>query len=324
MAALVETMAYRSEETPWHGLGVPIVGVQTPQEILKTASLDWRVLKQAMYSIVDGDEIAMLDHYALIRDVDQQVLGICGKEYQPFQNTEVFDFFNKFTQAGQMDMEVAGSLQNGKYIWALAKVREAEFTLMGNDHNYTYLLLSSPHVWGKALNILFTSIRVVCWNTIQRALANSVATRFRMLHNRPWSEVKGVAQDTIELAIEQKKILADMAQVLASVPSPKDDVVKYMAQILSPKNLEDDEVIEIYDLNDNARRAIGNYEHGPGAHLESAAGTWWGAFNAVTRLVDHQYGRSGADKRLYDAWLGTRSKIKTQALELAYTYATAA
>jgi hypothetical protein len=133
-----------SEAAPWHGLAVPIVGKPTPQEILQTASLNWQVKKQAMFSVFEGEEIALLDYYALIRDVDHQVLGICGKEYQPFQNTEVFEFFNKFIEAGQMDMEVAGSFQNGKYIWALAKVRAAEFTLMGNDHNYTYCYSVHP------------------------------------------------------------------------------------------------------------------------------------------------------------------------------------
>lgn len=324
MTTLVESVPYRSEETPWHGLAVPVIGKPSAQEILKNASLDWQVKKQAMFSVFEGEEIAMLDHYALIRDVDRQVLGICGKEYQPFQNTEVFDFFNTFIEAGQMDMEIAGSFQNGKYIWALAKVRAAEFTLMGNDHNYTYLLLSSPHVWGKALNILFTSLRISCYNTLQRALASKLTGRFRMLHNRPWSEVKGVAQDTIEQAMEQKRLFAADARFLAETPALKEEVTEFVAKLLSPKSIEDDGTIEFHELNDAARRTLWNFEHAPGAHLASAEGTWWGAFNAVTRFVDHQYGRSGADKRLFEAWLGTRTKIKTQALELAYDYAKAA
>jgi phage/plasmid-like protein (TIGR03299 family) len=313
-----------SEAAPWHGLAVPIVGKPTPQEILQTASLNWQVKKQAMFSVFEGEEIALLDHYALIRDVDRQVLGICGKEYQPFQNTEVFEFFNKFIEAGQMDMEVAGSFQNGKYIWALAKVRAAEFTLMGNDHNYTYLLLSSPHVWGKALNILFTSIRISCYNTLQRALASKLTSRFRMMHHRPWSEVKSVAQDTIELAIEQQKLLAVGAQFLAEAPAEESQVIEYVSKLLSPNSMEEGSVLEIHDLNDAAQRALHNLKYAPGAHLPAAEGTWWGAFNSVTRFIDHQHGRSGADKRLFEAWLGNKSRVKVQALELAYEYAKAA
>jgi len=44
MAHLVETMAYAGE-TPWHGLGVPVLNDLTPDQMLVKAGLDWTVDK---------------------------------------------------------------------------------------------------------------------------------------------------------------------------------------------------------------------------------------------------------------------------------------
>jgi len=328
MAAEVESMAYGGE-VPWHGLGVSL-GDETvpPWEILKKASLDWGVKKQAMFSQVmkDGkvDELPILDYFSLIRDVDHQVLGICGKEYQPFQNIEVFDFFNKFTEAGKMKMHIAGSLQNGKYVWALAQLTDGQFKLIGDDINYSYLLMVSPHVWGKSMTIMFTSVRVVCWNTLNMALGKHVTERFRILHNRTFPELKAQAQDIVEQAMIMKQVYHDNAVLLASVAAKKEQVLEYAARLVSPNAIDSAGALDPNDMNDAARKIIYNFEHGPGSQLQSAKGTWWGAFNGVTRLIDFQQGRSGQDKRLYDSWLGAKSKLKVQALELAYEYAKAA
>lgn len=322
MAANVESMAYNGA-VPWHGLGVPVKENLTPAEILVAASLNWSVRREGIVTSVSGQ--TMLDHYALVRDVDNQILGICGKEYQPFQNSEVFDFFTKFVEAGKMEMHIAGSLLNGKYIWALAKIKDGQFNLMGDDPNYSYLLMVSPHVWGKAMTLLFTSVRVVCWNTMNMALSRIIAERFRILHNRTFPELKAAAQDTIEQVLVVKEKYAQQALLLAQAKAEKDQALEYFARLVSPKALDSfSKISDLNELNDNARRIIYNFEKGPGAELVSAKGTWWGAFNAVTRFVDHQQGRSGQDKRLYDSWLGIKSKLKHQALDLAIEYAEAA
>ncbi len=54
-----------------------------------------------------------------------------------------------------------------------------------------------------------------------------------------------------------------------------------------------------------------------------AAGTWWGAFNAVTYYYDHVAG-TDQDKRLTSAWFGSAATRKRQALDLAVEFAEAA
>jgi acyl carrier protein len=61
----------------------------------------------------------------------------------------------------------------------------------------------------------------------------------------------------------------------------------------------------------------------PGAELETAKGTWWGAFNAVTYMEDHMRESSTGDRSniLSSAWLGGGARRKQEALRLCTEYA---
>ena len=65
---------------------------------------------------------------------------------------EAFDFFSDFVKAGDMEMHTAGSLDDGKMVWALAKVNES-FELFKGDKVDSYLLFSNPHQYGKSSSI---------------------------------------------------------------------------------------------------------------------------------------------------------------------------
>ena len=84
----------------------------------------------------------------ITRDSDNKILSHCGDDYVPIQNDQIFDFFKKFTEAGHMKMETAGSLRGGSEIWGLAKIA-ADFELAGGDEVKGYLLINQPHVAGK-------------------------------------------------------------------------------------------------------------------------------------------------------------------------------
>lgn len=333
MSAEIESIAYVGA-TPWHGLGVELKEAPTPQHLLKQAGLNWTVSKRPIWTADEstfatkpcGTNLMFNNLYALVRDSDNSIFGVCGPAYQPFQNGEVFEFFNKFTEAGNMKMEVAGSLKNGRWIWALARLEEGAFTLTGNDKNYTYLLLCSPHIWGEALTIMFTSIRVVCWNTLTAALNKAVSGKFKAVHNRGFADVKGLAALSVEHAMVQKAVYEQKAKLLSQQKIVDVTALyNYIATLIQPDLVTKGDA-DSADFHKTAQQILYNYHTAPGSELKSAKGTWWGAFNAVTYYFDHQVGvRSVQDTRLYNAWVGhTTSVVKRKALELAVTMAQAA
>ena len=169
MVAAVESMAYAGE-VPWHGLGTKVSDDLSPNQIMVKAGLDWQVNKVPTYARVGELEVPT-GQEALVRSSDNKVLTQVGKNWYPVQNEEAFEFFSEYCLAGDMSMETAGSLRDGKMVWGLAKVKES-FDIGKNDQVDSYLLFANPHEYGKSIDIRFTPIRVVCNNTLSMALAS--------------------------------------------------------------------------------------------------------------------------------------------------------
>ena len=339
MAHEVETMAYAGQ-VPWHGLGKQVDNTMSPDEMLKAAQIDWTVSKRPAYTIdkpncwniVDPTgEAGFLrcpDNHFLVRDSDNKILSPCGEGYVPFQNSEVMDFFKKFTEAGAMTMETAGSLKDGKDIWGLAKLKD-EFALAGGDEVKGYLLLNNSHQVGKAMTIMFTPIRVVCNNTLTMALNND-GNRFRVLHLQMFDEeIQKAAEDALGISGQQMTHFKEQSEFLANKRAKEFDIDNFIAELFQPNLLIERAKASNPDTLPALREEFKNtaelvheaVENSPGHNLASAKGTWWGAVNAVTYVVDHQKKSLAEGNALHSAWFGSGANTKRKALTKAVEYA---
>jgi phage/plasmid-like protein (TIGR03299 family) len=346
MPAVVETMAYKNE-VPWHGLGNKIDFDATPDQMLDAAGLRWGVHKVPMGILVKASEDAPFEwtgrvvpnRFALQRDTDNKVLAVVGSKYQPVQNEEAFEFFKRFTEAGHMKMETAGSLQDGKFVWGLARIDQT-FKVGGpksKDEIENFLLLVSPFKESRSLMAMYTSVRVVCWNTLSAALGqNLVAGKkqaqegrqvFRMPHSMKFNdETKAKAELALGLATEQIVEFKAITNLLAKTRLAPAAATEFFFKVM---RLDDDKVAALQDKEDPAKTPIllAKFEEAlqfaPGHAMGSAEGTYWGALNAVTYVVDHEIGRT-RDTGLYRAWLGSGARMKQRALNLAVADAKAA
>ena len=300
-------MAYVGE-TPWHGLGVRLDEGVSPREMQKAAGLDWTVEKQPMYL---GNGAQVPKKMALTRSTDGKVLDLVGKDWTPVQNSTAFDFFQEFCDAGSMTMHTAGSLFDGRRIWALAKVA-SDFTVFGDDKVEGYLLFSNPHMFGQCVDVRFTPIRVVCNNTLTMSLHGN-ATNFTKVNHRgefdPESvkEVLGIARNTMD---EYKQV----AEFLGSKQVTDAEFKNFLGKVFGESTKDG-------KLRRNAQLAYDVFETQPGA--EFARGSWWQALNAVTYITDHQMGRT-SDSRLNNVWFGNGRKAKINAVKEAVSFAEAA
>lgn len=342
MAHAVETMAYAGE-VPWHGLGVKVEDNLTPDEMLVAAGLDWTVSKRHLFThsepSVDNSKevIPVNDYYVLVRDSDNKTFGPCGPKFVPSQNADAFKFFEKFTSVGDMSMDTAGALKGGEQVWGLAKINDG-FTLPGDDRVLGYLLVSVSHKWGKANEIRFTPIRVVCNNTLTYALADKTRPSFKMPHLTALdAEVFKSAEEALGIAGDRMKDFKESAEFLSSKNYTSQNVVSYISELFQPELLEQQKNIEqMSDIKAIATRQsmVDEFkrvpamvhqalEEQPGANLKSSKGTWWGAANAVTFIVDHKWGHD-RDAALHNAWFGGRASLKQKAISKALEYAKAA
>lgn len=322
MADMVETMAYAKEGgVPWHKFGNGVNNKMSPEQMMKAASCDWTVsMRDVFFKKEAGAYHKVPDKKLLVRDTDEMPLTMAGLHWKPVQNATAVDFFKKFVVSGHMSMETLGSLCQGKYIWALAKVNKS-FSLGKEDEVRGYLLLMQPHVFGKSMVIQFTPIRVVCWNTLNYALGSSLKGKpgaFRMPHSVAFTDdVKKQAEESLGIATHQMDEFKEMATLLSKKRVTEKQTDDYFCDVLQfdpkqAKKKKDEEIKEPLMLP-KFRNAI---NVAPGHDLTSARGTLWGAVNAVTYVVDHETGRD-REAALRTAWFGQKAVLKRRAVDLA-------
>lgn len=173
MSANVETMFY-TRKAPWHGLGTCVESTLSSEEALEKSGLNWNVIQRPImtnaYDLIPG-------YKANIRETDNRILGVVTDRYKVVQNTEAFAFTDALLGEG-VKYETAGSLQNGKKIWLLAKLPEKY--IMEGEQIDPYLVFSSSHDGSGAIKVAMTPVRVVCQNTLNIALS---------LAKRIWSTI---------------------------------------------------------------------------------------------------------------------------------------
>ena len=312
----VAQMAYAGE-TPWHGLGTKVAPDLSPIQIMSKAGLDWTVEKETM-TTASGVEIE--GKKALVRSADNKVLDVVGDNWNPVQNEQAFEFFSEYTLAGDMEMHTAGSLKGGQMVWALAKVKES-FDILGGDQVDSYLLFSNPHKYGKAIDVRFTPIRVVCNNTLSMSLGQNVANSVTLNHRNEFNPA--MVKEQMGIASEKFAKYKEMAEFLSTKKFSMDSLVQYYNEVFprTYQGKKDVQVKTFADLSSNGQKAYSYLETQPGAHF--GEGSWWQALNSVTYLTDHKMGRE-VDSRLTSAWFGQNQTRKIRAVEKAVELAVAA
>ena len=97
-----------------------------------------------------------------------------GPGYEVVQNRRLVEIADSVIGQASARYESAGTLRNGQMLWILAKW-PTDADVQG-DRVARYLLVYSTHDGSKGVTIQPTSVRVVCWNTLSAALADSSQT----------------------------------------------------------------------------------------------------------------------------------------------------
>ena len=174
MAAEVETMFY-TREKPWHGLGTLVAEAPESREALRIAGLNWKVLQEPVYT--ENDELIQ-GYKANVRDSDRKILGVVTDRYKVIQNEEAFAFTDALLGEG-VRYETAGSLQEGRRVWLLARLPR-EYIIAG-ERISPYMVFSNTHDGSGAVKTALTPIRVVCNNTLNLALRTAKRS-WSMIH----------------------------------------------------------------------------------------------------------------------------------------------
>ncbi|MGF6533227.1 phage/plasmid-like protein (TIGR03299 family) [Paraburkholderia sp. GAS206C] len=314
---LVQSMAYVNE-TPWHGLGNQLASNQPLEVWAQQAGMAWKIEESEVRFVAGptglGSIHAFPEQKVLYRSDTKAPLSVVSSRYQVVQPAEILEFYRDLTEVGGFELETAGVLKDGRKLWALARTGQS-VSLKGRDKVNGYLLLATACDGTLATTAQFTSVRVVCNNTLAIALGDSTGA-VKVPHRSQFDAqaVKrqlGIAISSWDGFMVRMKALSERKVTAESADAFFRRVLTYPTANASDRAAA--------TTNDSAIRAVQALfsGHGKGAHLPSADGTAWGLLNSVTEFVDHQRRARSDDHRRDAAWFGHGATLKQKAWDEA-------
>lgn len=297
-------------DNPWHGLGEKLPHGAPIEVWLRAARLEWELKRLPVQYLVDGRVRTMDDRFVLVRNDTHGALSVVSSDYQIVQPKEVLEFYRELMDLYGYALETAGALDGGRKVWALARTGVTDAADNGGkDKLAAYLLLATSCDKTLATTAAFTSIRVVCKNTLFFAMED-INTERRPQVKVPHNLRFDADQVKQELGLMDDAWSGFIAKVRGMVGCrmKRDAASSFFEDLLLQKNGT--------ALSNKARREheaiVALFGSAPGQDLDSAKGTLWGAVNAVTYYVDHVRSGSAAD-RLDSAWFGAGYALKEKA-----------
>ncbi|QPF35808.1 DUF932 domain-containing protein [Acinetobacter johnsonii] len=346
MAHQIEQIAYVGE-TPWHGLGNQLSPHQPIEVWAQQAGMDWRIESSDVSYMAQnerGQSIIMPyeEQRVLYRSDTHAPLSVVSQRYQEVQPKQILEFYRDLTEQSGFELETAGVLKGGKKFWALAKTGQTS-ALKGKDVSNGYILLATACDGTLATTAQFTSIRVVCNNTLAIALKgqNSSAGVVKVPHStkfdaekikqqlgisvRAWEdhmyEMKQLSQRKVTQTEAAAYFDAVFNNTSLSVPEQEDGIIQFyrnvamQAQSNNPATKADNKT----EPNGRAMSKVMTMFNGQGrgAELSSAKDTAYGLLCSITEFADHERRAMSQDHRLDSAWFGAGAGLKQRGLEQA-------
>lgn len=307
-------------------------------ELATASKLDWGVSKQPLYTRVGDEMKEVVGKYMLERDTDNAPLSIVGTKYKPIQNREWLDFAAGFCEAGGATIQNAGSFGNGKFVFVMAKLGDS-FNLRKNrkdtkDEMGGFACLVQPHVHAYGVMMLATPVRFACFNALPRLISAAKMGKsgriFSMSHSRVFTPaMRDAAATALGAVSENIAAFRKEAETLISAKADEHAVKAYFDNVVNFDREAATKAAAAANKTMREPRVIAKLqealEKSPGAELNTAKGTFWGALNAVTYTMDHMMGREkdSAETAFGSSLIGDRSMIKRRALSLALEMAAA-
>lgn len=299
MAHFVETMAYVGD-TPWHGLGNQLTSQQPLETWLTEAGMSWTIEQSDVLFKVASDGLHIRSHAdakVLYRSDTLAPLSVVSPRYKVVQPSEVLHFYQDLVHAGGFELETAGCLKGGRKLWALARTGQ-ETLLRAGDRVKAYLLLATSCDGTLCTTAQFTSVRVVCNNTLQMAVGDKTGA-VKVPHSTVFDPQ--VVKDALGLGLSSwGRFIGNLKQLSQHTVSPQ-EAEQFFHDVLGEAMPDDNSL----PISKNTQQLIALYSGaGMGSMLTGARGTAWGMLNAVTEFVDHHRRARNQDYRVDSAWFG--------------------
>lgn len=265
-----------------------------------------------------GVFVPVPDHRLIVRNDNEFVLGVRSQEFEAIYHGEDFaqqqdgasmeEIIDVFAGQSSVKFETAGSVRDGRAVWALFYLDEPYVVPGDNTEHLPFFALMNPHDGSGACKLINTQVRVVCWNTFQMALADAENTGRQYAFRHVGNVAERIDEAKLALAglrTERDEYL-QLAEELTKLRVDDKALAAFLTEFL-PSPRENGEVCTDR-VHDNVVRARGLFKsiYLDAVTTDAVRGTSWGLVQASTEYLDH-----ARAFRSHDSYLG-RSILRAE------------
>jgi phage/plasmid-like protein (TIGR03299 family) len=312
-------------ERAWHGLGQIVDKAMTASEAIQLANLDYQVGKTTIHAAIAGapvtvdsleNMVKIQDKFATYRADTKVPLGIVGSRYEIVQNQDAFAFFDSIIDNGEAIFETAGVLGNGERIFVTAKLPE-DMLVAGEPCN-KYIILTNSHDGTSSIIAGFTTVRIVCNNTLQAAFKD-LTNKVLIQHRTGAKDRLGEAYKVMNIASKYMTEVNEVFNQMARTPITDEALQKYIIDVMQPeykalKSKEEAEKISTRFKNQVTSIYDFAMSH-PTQQTDAARGTVWGAYNSISGYYNYIQKYKDDEQKFISQMFGNANNRITKAFE---------
>lgn len=259
--------------------------------------------------------VAAPQQRVVVRNDNFRGLGVVTDSFSPVYHSQMGELVEAILGETNVKFETLISMKGGAHVNALVYLDEP-VNIAGDDSpTYPFLSLSNAHDGSAALRALFTSIRVVCWNTYSAAIGS--AERDKSLYT--FRHIGNIAERIEEAKLVLVNLRSDhaewvqLADELYKLPA-RENEVKTFTELFLPtppagtyservaQNIENDRATFLRLYNESFT-------------TEGHRGTALGLVDAAVEYLDHVRGYRNADTKFGRSLLRVEP-LKSKAVKL--------
>lgn len=273
-----------------------ITNAKSIEEVLEQANSSWDIIE---VPIMTCNGLDIQTHKSIVREDNNDILGIVGKSYHPISNVKAFAFFDEIVKQNKATYSDYYEVDGGKRV--IVEAILGQFDAKVGDVIEKRAKLINSFNGTNSFTISFEALRLVCSNGMTRSeKESSIKVRHTKNHDLRIQEsfrILGYADKSYEKFMQQCRILAERR------------VDKIMVeQFLNDLLGENDSTRKVNQKNEIERL----FNEG----LGNNGATAWDLYNGATEYFDHHKGRD-EEKRLASSLVGSSKDLKTKAFNLA-------
>lgn len=246
----------------------------TVAEVLTQTDLNWTVRKE---DLVSQSGIIIPDKCAIIREDTQDVLGVHGSGYEPYQNEELIELLFQISNKTGMEVHTGGQYHNGAKIFIQLK---SDDLILPGDLVKGYVTGVNSFDGSTSLGFGNSTLTISCMNTFHKAYKN---LRAKVKHT---SSLKARVDEIlmeINKAVKEEQMdfatIKRMTEHEINAPQIQEEI------ITSIFNLDVKQKFE--ELSTRKQNQITSFKSAWDIETKQKGNTAWGAMSAMTRYTTH-------------------------------------